>query len=149
MRLAWRALRVDSAALALGASAAAAASVVESARAASVLLSLAQTAAVTALFARGLAGRAEGWANASCALAAAWFALFLGPSWVYAVDPGRLGALISPVRGLALLALSAFALLLGVVAGERLLARFGRDPERHAPRDRTGQFAGCWQRGAG
>lgn len=82
---------------------------------AAVALAAAQTIGVGLLFALGY-GERRRWASATCVTAVAWGALFLIPSWVYAIDPGQLEFVRHPAPGIAITDISLFALLGGLLA---------------------------------
>jgi hypothetical protein len=74
----------------------------------------AQTAGLAWLARLGWA-RGGRWASATFVTAMAWAPLLLVPSWVYAIDPGLLETTTAPAQPLALVDLSLFALIGGVL----------------------------------
>jgi hypothetical protein len=62
------------------------------------------------------------WATATFIAAVSWVALFLMPCWIYAIDPGLLKTAPSPSQAIAIVDLSLFALIGGIIVAR---ARWG------------------------
>jgi hypothetical protein len=98
-------------------------------RAVTFALAVQQTFGVVWLFWLGYS-RQRGWVSATFVTAAAWAPLFLVPCWIYAINPSLLTTTASADQPLALVNISLFALITGLLVSRSPPAADTRFPRR-------------------